>query len=177
MEMDRFAGMEEKQEEDQGQGPGFGEGGAEEKEPILNDHGQEGSGGNEVDVEAVQAGNGRENMRGKREKHVAEAKKAVEALLSEYSLRILEEVFLEIKEVAKGVRGEEGRKEASNRINYDLQEEQAINNQAGKIIKESGKCMEDDCQKKFVTEKDLARHADLVHLKTGLSLLKRIVFK
>ena len=166
MEMDRPAGIEGKQEEDQGQGLGLG---ADEEESILNDHGQEGSGGNDVGVEAVQAGNVRENMRGKREKHVAEAKKAVEALLSEYSMRILEKVFLEIKEVAKGVRnvtlGEEGRKEASNRINYDLQEEQAINNQAGKIIKESGKCMEDDCQKKFVTEKDLARHADLVHLK------------
>ena len=69
-------------------------------------------------VEAVQVGNGKENMRGKREKHVAEAKKAVEALLGEYLLRILEKVFVEIKEVAKGVRdvtrGEEGRKEASN---------------------------------------------------------------
>jgi len=173
MEIDRssVSGMEKKQEDDQRQGPGFGEEGAEEKEPILNDHGQEGSGGNEVGVEAVQAGNGRENMRGKREKHVAEAKKAVEALLSEYSLRILEEVFLEIKEVAKGVRnvtlGEEGRKEASNRINYDIQEGQAINNRAGEIPKEKGKCMEDDCQKKFVTEKDLVRHADLVNLKTG----------
>ena len=83
------------------------------------------------------------------------------------SMRILEEVFLEIKEVARGGRGEEGRKEASNRINYDLQEEQAINNQAGEIPKEKGICLEDDCQKKFVTEKDLARHADLVHLKTG----------
>ena len=42
-----------------------------------------------------------------------------------------------------------------------------MNNRAGEIPKEKGKCMEDDCQKKFVTEKDLARHADLVHLKTG----------
>ena len=82
-------------------------------------------------VEAVQAGKGRENMRG-REKHVAEAKKAVEALLGEYSLRILEKVFVEIKEVAKGVRdvtrGEEGRKEASNRKKYDIQEGRAMNN-------------------------------------------------
>ena len=117
-------------------------------------------------VEAVQAGNGRENMKGKREKHEAEAKKAVEALLSEYSLRILEEVFLEIKEVAKGVqdvtRGEEGRKEASNRKNYDIQEGRAMNNRAGEIPKEKG-ILEDDCQKKFGTKKDLAGHADLVH--------------
>ena len=164
MEMDRPAGIEGKQEEDQGQGLGLG---ADEEESILNDHGQEGSGGNEVGVEAVQAGNGRENMRGKREKHEAEAKKAVEALLSEYSMRILEKVFLEIKEVAKGVRnvtlGEEGRKEASNRKNYDLQEGRAMNNRAGEIHKEKGICLENDCQKKFGTKKDLAGHADLVH--------------
>jgi len=169
MEMDRFAGMECKQVEDQGQGLGFG---ADEEQSILNDHGQEGSGGNDVGVEAVQAGNGRENIRGKRRKHVAEAKKAVEALLSEYSLRILEEVFLEIKEVAKEVRdvtlGEEGRKEASNRINYDLQEGQAMNNQAGEIPKEKGICMEDDRQKKFRTQKELAGLVDLEHLKTTL---------
>ena len=47
-------------------------------------------------VEAVQAGNGRENMRRKREKHVAEAKKAVEALLGEYL------IFAE--DLGKGVR-------------------------------------------------------------------------
>ena len=57
MEMDRPAGMEGKQEEDQGQGLGLG---ADEEESILNDHGQEGSGGNNVGVEAVQAGNGKE---------------------------------------------------------------------------------------------------------------------
>jgi len=172
MEMDRFVGMEWKQEEDQGQGPGFGEGGAKEEKPILNDLEQEGSGGNDIGVEAVQAGNGRENLKGPREKHVAEAKKAVEALLSEFSLRILEEVFLEIKEVAKGARdvtlGEEGRKEASNRINYDLQEGQAMNNQAGEIPKEKGICMEDDRQKKFRTQKELAGLVDLEHLKTTL---------
>ena len=159
MEVDRFVGMEGKQEEDQGQEPGFG---ADEEESIVNDHGQ-GSGGNEVGVEVVQAGNGRENIRGKREKHVAEAKKAVEALLSEYSLRILEEVFLEIKEVAKGARDVtlgEGRNEASNRMNYDLQEGQAMNNQAGEIPKEKGMWLEDDCQKK-----DLERNVDEVHLK------------
>ena len=159
-EMDRCAGMEGKQEEDQGQGRGFG---ADEEQSIPNDHGQEGSGGNDVGVEVVQAGNGRENIRGKREKHVAEAKKAVEALLSEYSLRILEEVFLEIKEVAKGARDVtlgEGRNEASNRMNYDLQEGQAMNNQAGEIPKEKGMWLEDDCQKK-----DLERNVDEVHLK------------
>ena len=64
MEMDRPAGIEGKQEEDQGQGLGLG---ADEEESILNDQGQEGSGGNDVGVEAVQAGNGRENMRRKRE--------------------------------------------------------------------------------------------------------------
>ena len=170
MEMDRCAGMEGKQEEDQGQGRGFG---ADEEQSIPNDHGQEGSGGNDVGVEVVQAGNGRENMRGRREKHVAEAKKAVEALLGEYSLRILEKVFLEIKEikeVAKGVRdvtlGEKGRKEASKRINYDIQESQAMSNQAGEIPKEKGICLEDDCQKKFGTQKELAGYVDLVHLKT-----------
>merc|ERR1719494_172146 len=181
MKMDGFEGMELKQEEDQGQG------GAEEEEAILNDLGQEGNGGNELGVEAVQAGNGRENMRGKREKHVAEAKKAVEALLSEYSLRILEEVFLEIKEVAKEVqdvtRGEEGRMEASNRRNYDFQERQANKKRAGEIPKEKGMCLEDDCQKKFGTQKELARPVDLVHLKTTLPSSKedscevKLIFK
>ena len=85
-------------------------------------------------------------------------------------LRILEKVFLEIKDVAKGVRdvtlGEKGRKEASKRINYDIQESQAMSNQAGEIPKEKGICLEDDCQKKFGTQKELAGHVDLVHLKT-----------
>ena len=88
-------------------------------------------------------------------------------MLGECLLRILEKVFVEIKEVAKGVRdvtrGEEGRKEASNRKNYDIQEGRAMNNRAGEIPKEKGICLEDDCQKKFGTKKDLAGHADLVH--------------
>ena len=38
-----------------------------------------------------------------------------------------------------------------------------MNNRAGEIPTEKGICLEDDCQKKFGTKKDLAGHADLVH--------------